>query len=230
MRAGVTSGVVVVLSVVQACAVSDHEDGIAIAVSLGHEPGGWPEGVVLERAYVAVTAIELVRCADEAAWTTRRGTWWGVGVGVAHAHGTGSPTRLGVPVVLDLLAGGDVRHEVGVLAAPPGRYCGVAITVGPADGDALGLAAAPAMQGKSTLLAGAAGDGRLDGACTTTVTASVELEPFEVSAERRQATLDLVIRTAGVLDAAALAAGDGAGVACAAAGNAARAVSRRGGS
>jgi len=214
MRRVVASLLAFVLT--QACVLSEHEDGIAIAVSLAHQhTGAWPDGVTLAHAYVAVTSIELERCPDEAIARAAELGWGGV----AHAHTLGTPTRLGVPVVEDLLGPDDAPRVVGTLAAPPGRYCSVRITVGPADSDALGLPSEPSMLGMSALLDGQAKGAPLHSTCASDQVARVALAaPLEVSAENRAAGLLLTIDAARLLDGVDLT--NQASVACAAAANA----------
>lgn len=201
-----------------ACVLSDHDDGIAVTVSLAHTPApasAWPPGVVLDAAFVAVTGVELVPCATD---KRRFGLGDLFGEAVAHAHSHGTPTSLGVPAVEDLLAPTATPRELGVLHAPPGRYCSVRVTVGPADHDALGLAAAPTMLGLSALLSGS-----IDSTCARSQTIEAALAaPIEVSADALEATLVLRIDAATLLDGVDPSAPEDA--ACTAAANAARSI------
>jgi hypothetical protein len=196
-----------------ACVLTEHEDGIAVSVALTHlpaRPDAWPAGVTLDAAFVTVTGVEIVRCAEDA----RRWKW----TSVAYAHTQGTPTRLGVPAVEDLLAPAPTSRTLGVLHAPPGRYCSVRITLGPADTDALGLEAAPGMLGKSALL-----DGSLHSLCDREQTAEVTLAaPVDVSDDARDASLILRLDAATLFEGVDL--GDEAGAACAAAANVARSL------
>jgi hypothetical protein len=210
--AAVAVGAAVTLA--PACVLTEHADGIAVTVALTHLPAradAWPAGVTLDAAYVAVTGVEIVRCDGEAA------SRWSWATSVAYAHSAGSPTRLGVPAIEDLLApAATTPRTLGVLHAPPGRYCSVRVTLGPADPDALGLDAAPAMLGKSAVLAGS-----LHSSCSEQVTAEVTLAaPVEVSEDALDATLVLRLDASAIFDGVDPA--DEAGAACAAAASLAR--------
>jgi hypothetical protein len=208
-----------------ACVLSEHEDGIEVTVSLAHRPapaGTWPAGITLDEALVTVTGVEIVPCATDARRLGARGRRPGLGTllgeSIAHAHTAGTPTRLGVPAVEDLLAPAAPPRTLGVLHAPPGRYCSVRITLGPADDDALGLAAAPTMLGMSARLAGS-----IESSCARAETIESSLAaPIEVSADALAATLPLVIDAASLLDG--VDASDTENAACAAAANAARSI------
>jgi hypothetical protein len=198
-----------------ACVLTEHSDGIAVEVVLTHLPAradAWPAGVTLDQAFVSVTGVEIVRCAGD---PEAAGSWkW---TSVAYAHTSGTPTRLGVPAVEDLLAPAAPR-SLGVLHAPPGRYCGVRLTLGPADADALGLEAAPGMLDKSALL-----DGSLHSVCDREQIVEVTLAaPVEVSEDALEAQLVLRMDASALFDG--VDPGDEAGAACAAAANVARSI------
>jgi hypothetical protein len=212
------AGAVATVLVAPSCVLTDHEDGIEVTVSLAHTPappGAWPAGVTLDAAFVAVTGVEIVPCATDRRALRMRAL---LGESVAHAHSAGTPTRLGVPAVEDLLAPAAPPRVLGVLHAPPGRYCSVRVTLGPADEDALGLAAAPAMLGRSVLLSGS-----LESTCVRTQTIESSLAaPIEVSADVLAATLVLQLDASALFDGVDPA--DEAGAACAAAANVARTI------
>jgi hypothetical protein len=95
----------------------------------------------LSELFWTTTAVELVPCESLA----RRA--WDVIVPSAHAHGVTSPRRLSVPVVER--ASQREPLTLGTLRPAVGRYCSLRYEVGTADSDALGLDAAPEMQGHS---------------------------------------------------------------------------------
>lgn len=88
----------------------------------------------------------------------------------AHAHGNSTPTLSAVPVIVNAV--GTDTTRIGNLQPPAGRYCSLRYRVGPADGDALGLATAPNMRDHSFWLRGAAGP------------SATELTEFEFISER----------------------------------------------
>ena len=88
----------------------------------------------LERALVAVGQVELVRCDKVVA-----DLWGLLGAAPARAHVLDTPTRLGEPLVLDLMEGAGTSEYAGTMKPPPGRYCGIRLVGMPADADAPGL-------------------------------------------------------------------------------------------
>jgi len=124
---------------------------------------------------------------------------------VAHAHSEGSPTRLGEPHVVDLRAA--TSTELGEFQPPAGRYCGVRLTLGPADADAVGLPS-PDFAGTTFAITGdidppsaRAVSGRSTGNLTTTAT----LEPALAVGEGDAARIELVFGDATALSTATLA-------------------------
>ncbi len=91
--------------------------------------------VELERALVSVVALEAIPCDDA---TTAR---WGSMSWLSHAqaHGGATPTRMAVPHVIDLLSNDTSHWAVALNHPPPGAYCWVRLTIGPADRDAVGM-------------------------------------------------------------------------------------------
>jgi hypothetical protein len=85
----------------------------------------------------------------------------------AHAHGTASPTLMATPTIESALRAVDL--ELAALSPPAGQYCSVRYRLAPADGDALGLDAAPQMLGSSFQLRGSLGS------------TSGESVPFEIA-------------------------------------------------
>ena len=148
---------------------SSSEPGIevsVISVPAALEPGEALESVDgqelrLSELFWTTTAVELVPCDS----LTQK--LWDVIVPSAHAHGVTSPRRLSVPVV----ERASQREPVtlGTLRPAAGRYCSVRYELGTADGDAVGLESAPAMQGRSL---DAVGEFRAPDA---------EPEPFEIA-------------------------------------------------
>ena len=160
-------------AVLAACGT--HEEGIIVQVGLRHEPGA---AAGVDRAHLAVAEIELLECED------LLGLFRGMILGVAHAHGVTTPTSLAVPAVHDLAAA-PYRQAIGELRPPPGRYCGIAVELGPADGDALGMPEDRAMVGRTLQVEASTRD------------AGGDLEPVTASSSRRvrvEVTLQDVLR------------------------------------
>ena len=106
--------------------------------------------VTLTRGFVATASVEVLRCPMAEISEFIR-PWWSERV--AHAHITGSPTFLGIPFVQSL--SGVRSLTVGTLYPPPDHYCWIRRSLGPPDGDALGMAGNPDMVGKALLIEGA---------------------------------------------------------------------------
>ena len=128
--------VVVVLGPPLGAGCGSDEEGIEVKVQAAPLPGSLRSFttdrgyvVTLNRAAVSFEGLELQACAQ-----SRRAPL--LGRGVAWAHSTASPTRLGDSFVLGLSGG---TLALGTLPPPPGRYCGVRLALAPADGDAMGL-------------------------------------------------------------------------------------------
>ncbi len=156
-------GAMAVAGLAAGCA--EHVPGVRVDFEAGLEAGNTPvdgplrlqdgtgRDVRLQRAVVVLERLELVPCdaaadaGSETAWLSR----W-LGVPVARAHGTGSPTRLAVPHVVDLAGPGP--WPLGRLEPPADRYCALEVTLGPADEDAEGLSDAAAALGRSLWLQG----------------------------------------------------------------------------
>jgi len=103
--------------------------------------------ISIDTAYLAFASAELLPCASTRALDLFE-------VGVARAHTASSPTELGVPYVLDLVAALGQEREVGVLLPPPGAYCGLVFDLAPADADAVGLPTEVDMVGRTVLVTG----------------------------------------------------------------------------
>jgi len=133
-------------------------DGIEVDVA--YQPAATPAqvrtdmgySVRLQRALLAVGKVELLQCDNFV-----RSLWDFVAPARARAHVSGTPTSLGVPLVLDLMESAGTAQFAGTLRPPPGRYCGIRVLVMPVDDDAEGLTEANLdMMQHSVLLEGRA--------------------------------------------------------------------------
>jgi hypothetical protein len=166
--------------------------------------------VSLTEARVNVASIELVTCeADGRDAGTARGLGARLrqalalarrlaGPSPARAHTTGSPTKLGVPHVVDLTSPAEV--EAGVLEPPAVGFCSVRLVLSPADGDAVGLPDA-GFVGLTARVAGTVDGAPLAGASDGTVTVWPSLDvPLVLDAARREATVRVVLGDGRLLD------------------------------
>lgn len=123
------------LSALFLASCTSSEPGVLVALRVS--PAPIVDEARLDRAVIAVAAIELLPCTPldgglsfEALFVSR-----------ARAHSRSTPTRSGEPYVVSLLEG---TVDVGMLAPPASSYCRVRVELGPADrdavhGEALGL-------------------------------------------------------------------------------------------
>jgi hypothetical protein len=167
-RAGLAAALVASIS---ACGAWSEP---GVSVTLWAEPSAAPDagipGLELLELRWTSSEIELQACSGLVA---RARDWL---FPSAFAHGTSNPSRLAVPTVLSALRGPVL--ELGELAPPSGSYCSVRYHVAPADDDAEGLLAAPAMRGMSLDVRGAF------------LAASGAEETFEILSQR---TLDVIL-------------------------------------
>ncbi len=118
---------------------TDDSAGIEVPVAyrgelLAHAPIDTADAqrVRLTSAHVAVEALELWACPE----TTLARAARLFGPSVARAHTAASPTRIGVPVVVDGLS--DQALRPGTFRPTPGAYCGLRGMLATPDEDALG--------------------------------------------------------------------------------------------
>lgn len=122
------------------CACTSTSEGIE--VDIAYQTPSTPQAVRtdleykvwLDRALLVLGPVELIECDNFA--RALRGLFT---AGRAKAHAPGTPTSLGVPLVMDLLEEGGFGFVVGTIRPPPGRYCGLRVTAAPADADAANL-------------------------------------------------------------------------------------------
>lgn len=118
-----------------------------VTVTIGAEPAAAGDGslelqtdmgytVTLDRAYLSLGAVEIHGC-NEGASGALLERWFGPKL--ALAHGLSSPTRIGAPLVVSLLAKGDTPEVFGTLLPPPGKYCSTHVEIEAADRDARAL-------------------------------------------------------------------------------------------
>lgn len=213
-RTRYSCGVLALAFVLSACSSESssgvHVELMAVRSVSGGEPLPAGTGVLrVDELRWTSTEIELLGCPSAYRTLTR---WL---LPEAHAHGNSTPTLSAVPVIVNgVSTDAATPARIGNLQPPAGRYCSLRYRIGPADGDALGLATAPAMLEHSFLLRGASGPSEAElqplellSARILDVTLPVELE---LSRERPEVSLSFVLdseRWLSALDASALAAG-----------------------
>jgi hypothetical protein len=166
----------------------------ALGESSTHTPLFFQSGatfVDIEHLHVVVSEIELIECTD-----TTTALLHIIAIPSAEAHSTTTPLRLGVPHVIDVSSTSSTSNLVGRLRPPPGSYCSVRLSFGPADSDTLGLSTSSALFNRTITV-----EGRKNGvpfSFTTGATYSVEAtltdeagieRPLVLSSENRRASL-----------------------------------------
>ncbi|MCB0307906.1 MAG: hypothetical protein KDD48_00925 [Bdellovibrionales bacterium] len=109
--------------------------------------------ITLEKAYIALASAELSGC-HESTRLMRPGMLWEAFVGNAMAHSEGSSTRIGVPIIKNILGADMSLVEWGTFEPAPGNYCHLSLTLEPADSDAMFLPSDIDMVGKTIYLSG----------------------------------------------------------------------------
>jgi len=143
--------------------------------------------VDIDHAYIVIEEVELVPCEATASAAILK---FLDPVHTAHAHTTSTPTKSGVPFVVDASEAMEAAGSVGEVSPPPALYCSLKVTIGPADGDAEGLPESPDMVGKSLYIEGTYDD---EGAVAYTIQSSDSLTvdiPFR-NTDGDEAPLDL---------------------------------------
>lgn len=90
--------------------------------------------VTLKQAYLVVWSMKLESDCNSANFT-----WLNLLFPTAAAHTDTTPTQLGVPNVINMLAEDSEVTHLGEIAPPPGTYCGITVELLKADEDAVGL-------------------------------------------------------------------------------------------
>ena len=102
-------------------------------------------------------------------------------VPVAHAHTESTPTKLGEPLVVNVLNPDTEELEFGHFSPPPASYCGITVHMHPADADARGLPTTFSMVGLVLRIEGSYDDGLGGGPIAFTVETAVEPEHADVA-------------------------------------------------
>lgn len=156
-----------VLALLAACSDGELRSGLQARWSIqtqpvNHDPQPagakrWTttEGVdiTLTAGWVVPSRADLAPTCDEPGFVRWDWPAW-LGLSRAQAHIPASPTRLGTPTVVDLLAADAEPLGLGVISPLPDSYCGSDWGIFAADEDAVGLDQTPQMLGLSVLLQG----------------------------------------------------------------------------
>ncbi len=116
--------------------------------------------VTLTKAYAVFESVELMACPQTAWQKFMHRLPMSLFVGHAFAHSEASPTKISEPSVENIFSADLSARLLGSIEPPPGNYCALRVTIGPADFDTSNLPADVNMVGKSVYLQGttSAGD------------------------------------------------------------------------
>jgi len=91
--------------------------------------------ITLTKAYLVIWSIRLESDCNTTLFTQLRQTIFNQFIPTALAHTETTPTQLGVPNVINLLAADLTELELGTINPPPGHYCGMTVELLKADAD-----------------------------------------------------------------------------------------------
>lgn len=92
--------------------------------------------ITLTKAYLVIWRIKLEFDCTNSLFTHVWPSLLGPFLSPAMAHTETTPTQLGIPNVVNLLAADQTELELGTIQPPPGEYCGVTVELLKADADA----------------------------------------------------------------------------------------------
>jgi hypothetical protein len=95
--------------------------------------------ITLTKAYLTLWSVTLEKDCHSASFTLLPPFQWNWLISSAQAHTDTTPTRLGIPNVIDLLATENSPITLGSIGPPPGDYCGLTVELLKADADAQNL-------------------------------------------------------------------------------------------
>ncbi|UCB56063.1 MAG: hypothetical protein JSW45_05915 [Thiotrichales bacterium] len=183
-----------VLLLVSACSSSDISGGTEVHTHLTHLPPAstvttTPTGkqfvndqgvsIVLTSAWLTLSEMELRTDCGASPFARLRDTVLGLIVPVANAHTESTPTKLGTPLVVNLLNPDSEELEFGHFSPAPGNYCGITVHMHPADADARSLPSTFSMIGLVLHLEGSYDNG--SGATAFTVDITLEPEHADIA-------------------------------------------------
>lgn len=182
------------LLAVSACSSSDITPGTEVHAHVTHLPAASTvtttaagkqfdndQGVTIEltAAYLTLSEIELRTSCGAHPFARVLDTLYEWVIPAAHAHTESTPTRLGEPLVVNVINPDSEELEFGHFSPAAGSYCGITVHMHPADGDARNLPAALSMLGLVVHLEGSYDSG--GGATAFTVESAIEPEHADVA-------------------------------------------------
>lgn len=156
--------------------------------------------ITLSKAYLVIWSVQLETDCHAHNFTELWRPLFNFLLPTAHAHAEATPTKLGTPNVIDLLAEDSVEIKLGTIQPPPNTYCGVSIEFAKADEDAHGLPENVNMINRTVylegqyLLSGRSGVFTVDTAKTLLPKYALLKEPLHLSASSLTGKMSVNIR------------------------------------
>ena len=159
------------LLLISACSSTDTTPGTEVHAHLTHEPAAAPEPAIttntssksitlgngdtieLTSAYLTISEMELRTNCSVNPFARLLDTIYELVIPTANAHTESTPTKIGEPLVVNILNVDTEELEFGHFSPAATTYCGVTVHMHPADIDSRGLPA-PDMAGQVVRLAG----------------------------------------------------------------------------
>lgn len=154
------------LLLISACSSTDSTPGTEVHAHLTHLPpattvtatttpgkqfsNDQSPGVSIEltSAYLTISEMDLRTNCSTNPFARLLDTMYELVIPVAHAHTESTPTKIGEPLVVNVLNPDIEELEFGHFSPPPASYCGITVHMHPADVDSRGLPTTPDMIGK----------------------------------------------------------------------------------
>jgi hypothetical protein len=143
------------LLLIGACSSSDTTPGTEVHAHVTHLPpaatvtetatpgkqfdNGSGVTIELTAAYLTLSEMDLRTDCSASPFARLFDTIYELVIPTAHAHTESTPTKLGTPLVVNVLNPDTEELEFGHFSPPPSSYCGITVHMHPADGDARDL-------------------------------------------------------------------------------------------
>ena len=178
----------------QACSSADITPGTEVHAHVTHLPSAATvtttaagkqfvnnQGVTIElsSAYIVLSEMDLRTDCGASPFAWLLDSLYELALPAAHAHTESTPTKLGTPLVVNVINPDSEELEFGHFSPAAGSYCGITVHMHPADADARNLPAALSMAGLVLHIEGSYDTGA--GATAFTVETAIEPEHADVA-------------------------------------------------
>lgn len=185
------------LLLVSACSSTDSTPGTEVHAHLTHLPPASTvtttatpgkqfdndQGVTIEltSAYLTISEMDLRTNCSASPFARLLDAVYELVIPVAHAHTESTPTKLGTPLVVNVLNPDTEELEFGHFSPPPASYCGITVHMHPTDADARDLPTTLSMVGLVLRLEGNYDDGLGGGPVAFTIETAIEPEHADIA-------------------------------------------------